>query len=445
MRFEVVTTPYGPFPASFRCSKLAEVCVPDEGIQTGPFGSQLHQRDYVNDGTPIITVEHLGENRIIHRDLPKVSDDDRERLSRYKLQVGDIVFSRVGSVDRRALVREEEDGWLFSGRCLRVRPNTKVIDSHYLSWFFGLSGFKEYIRGIAVGATMPSLNTDILSNIPLYYPSLDKQQGIAAILDAVDDKIALNEEMNKTLEAMGQGLFKHWFIDFEFPNERGKPYKSSGGEMADSELGEIPKGWKVGKIEDIASDEKNAIVDGPFGTQMKIKEYQEEGIPVVEMEYLEGFPLYKPFKKFISEKKFQEVKRSSVKKGDIVISKTGTLGLLGIMTDICDKAVLVSRLAKITIDEKKISRYYLFLLLKRFSQEKYWDQISSGSTMPIINLTHIKSKEILIPSEELLNKFEALMGSFYANIYNNLKEIQYLSRLRDSLLPKLMSGQIRVR
>jgi type I restriction enzyme S subunit len=162
------------------------------------------------------------------------------------------------------------------------------------------------------------------------------------------------------------------------------------------------------------------------------------------MEYLEGYPFYKPFKHFISEAKYQEVKRSSVKKGDIVISKTGTLGLLGIMTDIYDKAVLVSRLAKITIDEKKMSKYYLFLLLKRLFLEKYWDHISSGSTMPIINLTHIKSKEILIPSKDILNKFEALMNSFYTTIYNNLNEIQNLSSLRDSLLPKLISGKIRV-
>ena len=108
-----LTTPYGRFPPAWQFACLSAICVDKVGIQTGPFGSQLHQRDYVTTGTPIITVEHLGENRIIHQYLPRVSEKDRNRLSRYLLQSGDIVFSRVGSVDLRALVRKEESGWLF--------------------------------------------------------------------------------------------------------------------------------------------------------------------------------------------------------------------------------------------------------------------------------------------------------------------------------------------
>ena len=134
-------TAYGRFPADFSEDSLANLCESKNGVQTGPFGSQLHQRDYVPVGTPIITVEHLGENRILHQDLPYVSDQDRERLNKYSLRSGDIVFSRVGSVDRRALVRRTEEGWLFSGRCLRVRPHQKKIDPAYLSYFFGLPTF----------------------------------------------------------------------------------------------------------------------------------------------------------------------------------------------------------------------------------------------------------------------------------------------------------------
>ncbi len=92
-------------------------------VQTSPFGSQLHMSDYKTNGTPIITVEHLGENKIIHENLPLVGLEDRERLKKYILKEGDIVFSRVGSVDRSAYISVREDGWMFSGRCLRVRTN----------------------------------------------------------------------------------------------------------------------------------------------------------------------------------------------------------------------------------------------------------------------------------------------------------------------------------
>ncbi len=208
-------TVYGPINSDFSENRLADLCVPISGVQTGPFGSQLHKKDYVKVGTPIITVEHLGENRILQQGVPCVSEKDRLRLSKYWLQTGDIVFSRVGSVDRRALVRDAEDGWLFSGRCLRVRPDPKEVDPAYLSYFFGLPVFQEFIRSIAVGATMPSLNTRILSDAPILYPSLPEQRAIAHILGTLDDKIELNRRMNETLEAMARALFKSWFVDFD--------------------------------------------------------------------------------------------------------------------------------------------------------------------------------------------------------------------------------------
>ena len=121
-------------------------------IQTGPFGSQLHNEDYVQYGTPIVTVEHLGTRKFTLQNLPMVSDADKERLAKYKLQSGDMVFSRVGSVDRCSYVTEEENGWLFSGRCLRVRVNSGV-DSNWLYYYFCQERIKQFIRNIAVGAT----------------------------------------------------------------------------------------------------------------------------------------------------------------------------------------------------------------------------------------------------------------------------------------------------
>ena len=109
MSSETVETVYGLMPRQLSCASLKDLCV-DAGIQTGPFGIRLHKEDYVQKGTPIITVEHLGENRIVHSNLPQVSDEDKARLSKYVLKKGDIVFSRVGSVDRRALVQPAEDG-----------------------------------------------------------------------------------------------------------------------------------------------------------------------------------------------------------------------------------------------------------------------------------------------------------------------------------------------
>jgi len=281
----MIETVFGEISSDFKSERLSDLCDRENGIQTGPFGSQLHQKDYVTDGTPIITVEHLGENRIIHDvDLPCVNESDRERLSKFALHPGDIVFSRVGSVDRRALVREEEDGWLFSGRCLRVRPDPNLIDSGYLSYFFGLPAFKKYINAIAVGATMPSLNTQILSNIPIYFPGLAEQRAIAGILGAFDDKIELNRRMNQTLEAIIATIFKSWFIDFDPVRIKAEKIECKlpthildlfPNSFEVSDLGNVPSGWDTCSFLNLAE-----LLSG--GTpKTSASEYWNGGIPWV--------------------------------------------------------------------------------------------------------------------------------------------------------------------
>lgn len=169
-------------------------------IQTGPFGSQLHKEDYVDYGTPIVTVEHLGSRAFTEQNLPKVSDKDKARLSKYVLSEGDTVFSRVGAVDRCSYVDAIHDGWMFSGRCLRVRPNSEIVPL-YLYYFFCLEETKKFVRNIAVGATMPSINTKLLGEVEIEYPSVSEQQKVVAILSSLDDKIETNQKTNDNLAA----------------------------------------------------------------------------------------------------------------------------------------------------------------------------------------------------------------------------------------------------
>ena len=175
-------------------------------IQTGPFGSQLHKEDYVADGTPIVTVEHLGNKMFSEQNLPRVSNTDKNRLKKYVLKQGDIVFSRVGSVDRCSYVDQKHDGWMFSGRCLRVRP-TSEIDSEYLYYYFCLEETKQFVRNIAVGATMPSINTKLLGEVVVTFPELEQQKRISGILSAIDSKIEVNQKINDNLEQQAAALF----------------------------------------------------------------------------------------------------------------------------------------------------------------------------------------------------------------------------------------------
>ena len=185
-----------------RYKRISEIA----DVQTGPFGSQLHKEDYVSVGTPIVTVEHLGNRIFTEQNLPQVSDSDKERLSKYILKEGDIVFSRVGSVDRCSYVDKDHDGWMFSGRCLRVRPHD-IVDPLFLYYFFCLEKTKEHVRNIAVGATMPSINTKLLGEIEVALPRFEAQQKIVVILSALDDKIELNQKINDNLQQQAFEVF----------------------------------------------------------------------------------------------------------------------------------------------------------------------------------------------------------------------------------------------
>lgn len=170
-------------------------------VQTGPFGSQLHNEDYVESGTPIITVEHMDGKYIAHRNLPLVSQNDVDRLRKYDLHTGDIVFSRVGSVNRAVMVSQHEDGWLFSGRCLRVRPYDPNTGSFFL-WWFNQPVIRQLVTASAVGATMPSINTSILNSIRIVFPQKDIVTQFCKMADGLIEIIATNlEEIRKLNDA----------------------------------------------------------------------------------------------------------------------------------------------------------------------------------------------------------------------------------------------------
>ena len=202
----------------------------------------------------------MGDTNFTHQNLPFVSEADTKRLSKYILIEGDIVFSRVGSIDRNVYVDKNHEGWMFSGRCIRVRADKNKVNPKYLSYYFKQNSFKKMMMNLAVGATMPSLNTKIMNSIELDLLPRENQDKIANILSAIDDKIQINNKINQELEVMAKALYDYWFVQFDFPDQNGNPYKSSGGKMVyNPELKrEIPEGWGVEKLGELAQF-KNGI------------------------------------------------------------------------------------------------------------------------------------------------------------------------------------------
>lgn len=246
----------GPAPHGWAYTTLGAVCERGGGgVQTGPFGSQLHAADYVLHGVPSIMPQNIGDNRIVENGIARVSPEDARRLGRYLVKPGDIVYSRRGDVERRALVTDHEAGWLCGTGCLRVRLGDAGPDPTFASYYLGHPNVREWIVRHAHGATMPNLNTAILSACPFLEPPINEQRALAHILGTLDDKIELNHRMSATLEAMARALFKSWFVDFDpvrakaEGRDTGLPSDLTArfpDRLVESELGEIPEGWTAG-------------------------------------------------------------------------------------------------------------------------------------------------------------------------------------------------------
>ena len=385
-------------------------------VQTGPFGSQLHMSDYKMSGTPIITVEHLGENRIIHNNLPLVGKDDKQRLIKYTLKEGDIVFSRVGSVDRRAYVSDQEDGWMFSGRCLRVRVKKEKVDSKFLSFYFGQENFKETIRRIAVGATMPSINTTILSDIEISIPKLSVQKVIETILGNLDDKIDLLHRQNKTLEQLAETLFRQWFV---------------------VEAEEIWEKKKLGELLTITSSKRifysEYVSAGiPFYRSKEIIELRNTGVTNSEL--------------YISNDRFDEInnKFGSPIEGDILMTSVGTLGVAYRVRK-SDKFYFKDGNLTWFKDFKGLPSSIVYLwLISKIGQEEL-AAITIGSTQEALTIEGLKGISFKIPPKAKIDEYEVEFNTIISKIEINQTQILTLTRLRDTLLPKLMSGEVRVK
>jgi len=415
-------TPYGSIKDDWEIETLKDLCVPG-GIQTGPFGSQLHQKDYLPIGTPIITVEHLGENRILHQDLPRISDADKDRLSRYIMHNGDIIFSRVGSVDRRALVRDDENGWLFSGRCLRVRPDKSRIDPEFLSWFFGLEIFKDYIRRIAVGATMPSLNTELLSNVPVIVPSIPEQNAIAGILSALDDKIELNRRMNATLEAMARAVFRQWFVGA-------------------NDIGD----WKESSLEEIFGKKRDCVLTGPFGSHLHAHDYREEGTPLILVKHVVDGHILEDRLPLVGDHKLREMKRYILEVGDIVFTRVGAVGRSAYIHPRHQGWLISGQTLRVRVpDKKKLNPRFLAQIYLEQSFIEMVEQNALGTTRPSLNTSILSSFKFVLPPIELQNRFAEFAEGLDNKVQQNLDESRTLASLRDSLLPKLMRGEMQVK
>lgn len=307
------------------------------------------------------------------------------------------------------------------------------------------------IRNIAIKSMTGTsgrqrVENDVFNNIIIYLPKIREQKAIAKILFSLDSKIEINQQMNKTIEAIGQTIFKQWFVDFEFPNEHGKPYKYSGGEMSyDKELGkEIPKGWTSIPLDQAAKFTRGFSYKGSEKSKIN-GEYV-----FITLNSVKEFGGFKREFSYITSDRIKE--KHFVNCGDIVVAnteqtKTGTLLGCPALVEFPseyekDKGIFshhITKVIPVLVNFKHYLYYHLFV--NQQNAVKY----NTGSVIWALDVNNwSKNEKIMLPEKKILQKFELLMETIFLKSLENNLQIESLTHLRDSLLPKFMSGKIRV-
>ena len=391
-------------------------------IQTGPFGSQLHKSDYIAEGIPCIMPTNIGPHlNLVVDGIAHVSEVDANRLSRHLTEFGDIIYARRGDIEKCAYVTTNEEKWLCGTGCLKIRCKNEV-NSRFIAYLLSTAECKKWITGNAVGTTMLNLSKGILSNLPLIIPSLADQRRIVSILSSLDRKIELNNKINVDLEEMAQAIFKNWFVDFE-------PFKD--GKFVDSELGMIPEGWKIGTLTDV-------IKLMPGGTPKTSEPlYWDNGtIPFFSPKDVNGVYCFTT-EKHITETGLNKCSSNLYPKDTIFITCRGTVGKVCLAA--CDMAMNQSNYAIKAIDG--YSQCYVFFLVKSVVERLI--KKSNGAVFSAITSKDF-DEEILIPSQKAVEDFTNVIDGFFRRIFTIGTENSRLSTLRDTLLPRLMSGEIEV-
>lgn len=426
-------TEIGMIPEDWNIVKFEEILI--NGTKNGIY----KQKEFHGHGSKIVNMGELfAYSRLYSVPMKRLELTDSE-IENFSLKEDDLLFARRSLVAEGAgkcsIVREVKEPTVFESSILRARPNPKKANSLYLYYLFNSKYGLYLLNTIRRQVAVAGITGKDLQNLQIPLPSLPEQKVIANVLSFFDDKIELNNKMNKTLEQLAQTLFKHWFIDFEFPDENGNPYKSSGGRMVDSELGEISEGWEVKQIGNICE------TFGGGTPKTSEPSYWEGGdvfwATPTDMTSLNSPIIFDTSRK-ITAKGLQNSSAKLLPAGSILMTSRATLGYFAI-----SKVPISTNQGFISmVCDDRVSNYYLLNTVQNKMDEI--ENLAGGSTFLEINKTSFRSIKVIFPPKSVMKKFDEIADSIYMNIFQNELETKKLAEIRDSLLPKLMSGKIRV-
>jgi len=404
----------------------------DRGVNYPKKSDLLPEGDCV-----FLNTGNVRQNSFDFSNLDFITKEKDNLLRNGKLQRDDIVLTTRGTVGNVALYSQEvpySNVRINSGMVI-IRVNKNVWHPYFIYLFFQSHLFKKQISRLISGSAQPQLPISILETVSIPQLTLDEQKEIIFNIKSIDQKIQINNQINQELEVMAKTLYDYWFVQFDFPDQNGKPYKSSGGKMVyNPELKrEIPEGWGVAKIEDIAQT-------GSGGTpkSTNVSYYSNGEIPWINSGELEQTVITST-SNFITEEGLNNSSAKLFPSGTILVAMYGaTAGKVSFLTF---EASTNQAICAIMLNDIRM-RYYLKNVIEDLYQ--YLVKLSTGSARDNLSQDMIKNIKVVIPSNDILDRYYDFSNNIIKEITKKQQENEQLTQLRDWLLPMLMNGQVKV-
>lgn len=400
---------------------------------------------YLKTGIPLIRSQNVYNSVFSEDGLVYIDDKKAKKLDNVTLCENDILLNITGdSVARCTIVPQQYIGGRVNQHVAIIRTDKNYLNPQFLKYFLISPSMQSRMLSLArMGATRAALTKGMIESFEIPTPDLIEQKAIANILSTLDEKIEVNNQINQTLENMAQELFKRWFVDFEFPNEDGAPYQSSGGEMIESELGLIPIGWEVNEFNNLAENVsgysyKGKDLEDSKDALITIKNFNRNGGFKVE-----GFKDIKISER-VKEKHYADLLDIIVAHTDLTQNADIIGNPIMIMNKSDNNNLIFSMDTVKVIPKLNESRYFVFQLLKHSDFKNFALAHTSGTTVLHLSKKAIPKYKFSSPPEDLIKKYNNTVEPFFRKNMLVHKENEKLKSIRDTLLPKLISGEIRV-
>ena len=391
---------------------------------------RIFESEYVEKGVPFIRGQEISDGSILD---PKASFECYISQSRYeeikekygKPTKGDILITAVGTMGNLCYLDKDIDFYFKYGNVIWFSEIISSCEGKFLFHFMKSSFFKDQLKYFMIGAVQKALTIDMLKKVEVPLPPLSEQKKIASVLSALDDKIALNKKMNQKLEAMAKRLYDYWFVQYDFPDKNGHPYKTTGGPMTYNPTlkREIPAGWADGVLSDIANITMGQSPDGAS--------YNEDGEGMIFYQGSTDFGM-----RFPTVRQYTTAPTRFAKKGDILMSIRAPVGAVNIAnTDCCIGRGLSA------LNSKLGSLSHLYFLIDVF-KKTFENKNTVGTTFGSITKDELYALPVVIPDKKVIEQFEKMAKPIFDRQMKLGEESNRLTKLRDKLLPLLMNGQV---